>query len=226
MKRKLSVLLLTLAVLVSGLLPLMHTATAQRRRPVRRTSPPATSSSNYVTARFNQIADEYLKGYYRFNPSAATAAGLHEHDSQLETRSPEALARETRRLRDVLNLLARINPAVLSEEARYDYLVLVSHARGQLLDLQDIGVWQRDPNVYNRLISSSIDNILKRNYAPIEQRFNSVLAREREVARLLNEARANLDAPPRIYTETAISQVRGSIDYFSRVVPQMIERAG
>ena len=226
MKRKLSVLLLTFAVLVSGLLPSMQIATAQRRRPVRRPSPPATASSTSVTARFNQIADEYLKGYYSFNPSEATAAGLHEYDSQLETRSREALARETRRLRDTLNVLTRINPAVLSEEARYDYLVLVSHARGQLLDLQDIGVWQRDPNVYNRLISASIDNILKRNYAPIEQRLSNVLAREREIARLLNEARANLDAPPRIYTETAIAQVRGSVDYFSRVVPQMIERAG
>jgi uncharacterized protein (DUF885 family) len=227
MKRKLSVLLLTLTVLVSGLLPSMEVATAQRRRPgVRRERSPAASSSTYVTARFNQIADEYLKGYYSFNPSEATAAGLHEYDSQLETRSREAVARETRRLRDTVSLLARINPALLSEEARYDYLVLASHARGQLLDLQDIRQWERDPNLYNRLISSSIDNILKRNYASIEQRLSSVLAREREIARLLNEARANLDSPPRIYTETAIRQVRGSIDYFSRVVPQMIERAG
>ncbi len=40
------------------------------------------------------------------------------------------------------------------------------------------------------------------------------------------EARVNLDAPPRIYTQTALAQARGSINYFSRVVPQMIERAG
>ncbi|MDT4897521.1 MAG: hypothetical protein QOH25_2598 [Acidobacteriota bacterium] len=226
MKRKLSVLLLMLSVLVSMLLPSMEVAAQRRRRPVPRNFPPASSSSAYVTARFNKIADDYLKGYYSFNPTRATAAGLHEYDSQLETRSREAVARETRRLRETISLLTRINPLVLPEEARYDYLVLASHARGQLLELQDIRTWQRDPNLYNRLISASVDNILKRNYAPIEQRLNSVLAREREIARLLNEARDNLDAPPRIYTETAIAQVRGSIDYFSRVVPQMIERAG
>jgi uncharacterized protein (DUF885 family) len=227
MKRKLSVLLLALSVMASMLLPSMEVAAQRRRRlPARRNFPPASASSAYVTARFNQIADEYLKGYYRFNPSEATAAGLHEYDAELETRSRDALTRETRRLRDAMTLLARINPALLSVEARYDYLVLTSHARGQLLDLQDIRTWQRDPNVYNRLVSASVDNILKRNYAPIEQRLGSVLAREREAARLLNEARANLDAPPRIYTETAIAQVRGSLDYFSRVVPQMIERAG
>ena len=228
MKRKLSALLLAQVVLLSALvLPSAEAIAQRRRRSVeRRPQPPVAASSNYVTARFNQIANEYLKGYYSFNPSEATAAGLHEYDSRLETRSREALARETRRLRDTLNLLARINPAVLSEEARYDYLVMASHARGQLLDIQDIGVWQRDPNVYNRLISASVDNILKRNYAPFEQRLNAVLQREREITRLLEEARANLVAPPRIYTQTAIAQVRGSIDYFSRVVPQMIERAG
>ncbi len=226
MKRKISVLLLILLVLVSTLLPSTEVATAQRRRPLRRNSPPASSSASSVAARFNQIADEYLKGYYSFNPSAATSAGLHEYDSQLETRSREAVAREVRRLRDTIGLLTRINPIVLPEETRYDYLVLMSHARGQLLDLQDIRAWERDPNVYNQLISEGVDNILKRNYAPIEQRLNSVLAREREIVRLLGEARANLDAPPRIYTETAIAQARGSIEYFSRVVPQMIERAG
>jgi uncharacterized protein (DUF885 family) len=226
MKRKISVLLLTLLVLVSTLLPSTEVATAQRRRPIRRNSPPAASSASSVAARFNQIADEYLKGYYSFNPSAATSAGLHEYDAQLETRSREAVAREVRRLRDTIGLLTRINPVVLPEEKRYDYLVLMSHARGQLLDLQDIRAWERDPNVYNQLISEGVDNILKRNYAPIEQRLNSVLAREREIVRLLGEARANLDAPPRIYTETALAQARGSIDYFSHVVPQMIERAG
>jgi uncharacterized protein (DUF885 family) len=226
MKRKLSVLLLAPLCLASTLLPSIEIATAQRRRSSIGNTAPAASGTSALVARFNRIADEYLKGYYGFNPSAATAAGLHEYDSRLETRSREAVAREVRRLRDTLNLLVRINPVVLPEETRYDYLVLMSHARGQLLDLQDIRAWQRDPNVYNRLISEGVDNILKRNYAPIEQRLNSVLEREREVSRLLAEARANLETPPRIYTETAIRQARGSLEYFSRVVPQMIERAG
>ena len=220
MKRKLFVLLLTLAVLASQLLASSEVK-AQRRR---RSFPPV--SSNYLTTRFNQIADEYLKGYYSFNPTEATAAGLHEYDSRLESRSKDGIAREVRRLRDTVSLLMRISPAALAEDARYDYLVLLSHARSQLLELQDIRMWQRDPNLYNRLAAASVDNILKRNYAPVEQRLSAVLLREREIERLLSEARANLESPPRIYTETAIAQVRGSIDYFSRVVPQMIERAG
>ncbi|HWT00368.1 MAG TPA: DUF885 family protein [Pyrinomonadaceae bacterium] len=224
MKRKLCVLLL---VVVAGSLAFPVVAQRRRRLPPRRViTPPVASDRGYVSARFRQIADEYLKGHYSFNPTEATSAGLHEYDSRLESRSRESLEREARRLRDTLSLLARINPNSLSEDARYDYLVLTSHARGQLLDLQDIGRWQRDPNAYNQTAAAGVDNILKRNYAPFDQRLDAVLAREREIARLLEEARANLEAPPRIYTETAVAQVRGSVEYFERVVPQMVERAG
>ena len=222
--KKITVLLLSTSLLVCALAPLSETRGQGRRRAGPRF--PRPDGSSIVTMRFNQLADQYLRGYYAFYPSQATALGLHEYDAQLESRSPQALAAEVRRLRATLAQLARINPNVLTTDARYDYLVLSSHARGQLLELQDIRMWQRDPNIYSRLSISGIDNILKRNYAPIEQRLDAVLAREREIPRLLNEGRANLDQPPRIYTEIALAQARGSIDYFARTVPQLIERAG
>ena len=173
-----------------------------------------------------QIADEYLRGYFAFYPSEATALGVHEFDGVLEARDAETLAREVRRLRGALAALGRVPEARLSAEARYDYLVLQSHARAELLELEDVRMWQRNPNVYNRLLASGVDNILKRNYAPIAARLDALIARERQIARLLSDARANLQNPPRIYTETAIAQVSGSIDYFKTVVPQMFERAG
>ncbi|MBV9210079.1 MAG: DUF885 family protein [Acidobacteria bacterium] len=224
MKRKLSVLLLAL-VLVACVLQPFETS-AQKRRGSRRPRRPVAVSGETLQNRFQSLADEYLRGYYEFNPTEATALGLHEYDAKLESRSPESVAAEVKRLHAALNELARINPNVLPPESRYDYLTLVSHARSQLLELEDIRMWQRNPNLYNHLAASGVDNILKRNYAPIEQRLDAMLAREREIARLLNEARLNLENPPHIYTETAIAQARGSLDYFTRVVPQMIERAG
>jgi uncharacterized protein (DUF885 family) len=224
MKRKLRGLSFVLACVVCLLLP--ADAFAQRRGARRVTGTRPRVSASSVNARFNQLTDAYLRGYYSFNPSEATALGLHEYDAQLEPRSREAIAQEVRRLRAALTALLRIWDGALDENARLDYQVLVSHAQAQLLELETVRMWQRDPNVYNRLAAASIDNILKRNYAPIEPRLDAVLQREREIPRLLNEARVNLDNPPRIYTEMAIANTRGSIDYFSRVVPQMIERAG
>src|SRR3989440_4840829 len=223
MRRKLLASLSALVVCAS-----LSPVSAQRRRtPARRgTVASAPSTNRLYDARVAQIGDAYLHGYYAFNPSEATSAGLHEFDSQLEERSAASVAAEVRRLRGVLAELARVPEWRLSPEARYDFLVLQSHAAAQLLELEDLRMWRRNPNVYNQLVSSGVDNILKRNYAPIEQRLPAVLARERQMARLLEEARANLENPPRIYTETAIAQVGGSVDFFERVLPQMVERAG
>jgi uncharacterized protein (DUF885 family) len=225
MRRKLLASLLALVVCASSA-PLTVKAAAQRRRPVRRAAGGGAGLNRLYDARVTQIGDAYLRGYYAFNPTEATAAGLHEFDSKLEERGTDAVAAEVRRLRGVLAELARVPEWRLSPDARYDYLVLQSHARAQLLELEDVRMWRRDPNLYNRLAAAGIDNILKRSYAPIEQRLASVLARERQIARLLAEARVNLDNPPRIYTETAIAQTAGSVDFFERVVPQMFERAG
>jgi len=203
---------------------------AQRRRPRRIVLPSAAAQTSRGTAaqdaRARQIANDYLQGYFAFNPSEATALGVHEFDAALESRNRESVAREVRRLRATLVQLARVPEWRLSTEARFDYLVLQSHARAQLLELEDVRMWQRNPNVYHALLTAGVDNILKRSYAPIEVRLDALLAREREAARLLAEARDNLQNPPRIYTETAIAQASGGIEYFTSVVPQMFERAG
>ena len=223
MKRKIYALLLMLAVSVGMIAPFK--ACAQGRRPRRAKRPGTLTSGSAAAARFNQITDAYLRGYYAFNPTEATALGLHEYDSALESRSHESVAREISRLRTVLAELSSVNGYALKPVARDDYLVLVSQVRSQLLELQEIRMWRRDPSIYIRTASASIDNILKRNYAPLELRLDAMLARERQIVRLLGEARANLESPPRIYTEMSLSQARGSVDYFTRVVPQMIEQA-
>ena len=193
----------------------------RRRRPPRVPAAPILQDA-LVAA----IASDYLRGHYSFNPTEATAAGLHELDAALESRSREAVAAEARRLRAAVAALARVNESRLSPEARYDFLWLASHARARLLELEDVRTWQRDPGVYSRLVAASFDNILKRDYAPVERRLDALVARARQAARLLAEGRANVENPPRVYTETAAGQVAGAIDFFSRSVPQMFERAG
>jgi uncharacterized protein (DUF885 family) len=195
---------------------------AQRGR-ARRAAGAGSGSQDALVAR---LADEYLRGYYAFNPTEATAAGLHEYDAQLEARSAAAVAAEVRRLKAALSALAKVREGALTNEARYDLLWMQSHARAQLLELEDVRMWQRDASLYNRAAAAGVDNILKRSYAPVERRLDAVLAREGEIARLLAEARANLQNPPRVYTETAIRQTEGGAEYFARVVPQMFERAG
>src|SRR5688572_18527932 len=111
MRRKLQASLLSLSIIAPLVAFSPHNAPAQRRTTRRPASPVRDWN-----ARVAQLADSYLKAHYSFNPTAATAAGLHELDAQLETRSAEAITREIRRLRASLAELSRVPEWRLSPE--------------------------------------------------------------------------------------------------------------
>ena len=60
--------------------------------------------------------------------------------------------------------------------------------------------------------------MIKRAFAPPEERLRQLIAREKAMPAVLAEARKNLDNPPRIYTEIAIEQIDGNRDFFKTAV--------
>ncbi len=60
---------------------------------------------------------------------------------------------------------------------------------------------------------------MSRKFAPPEARLKSLIERERHMPKVLQDARANLKNPPRIYTEIAIEQMPGNIEFFENDVP-------
>ena len=49
--------------------------------------------------------------------------------------------------------------------------------------------------------------MIKRAFAPPDERLRQLIAREKAMPAALAEARKNLDNPPRVYTEIAIEQM-------------------
>src|SRR5205807_6956830 len=67
---------------------------------------------------------------------------------------------------------------------------------------------------------SSIFALIKRDFAPPEERLRSVIEREKQIPRALTQARKVLRNPPKIYTDIAIEQLPGNIDFFQTTVPE------
>ena len=61
--------------------------------------------------------------------------------------------------------------------------------------------------------------MIKREFAPPDERLRQLIAREKAMPAALAEARKNLDNPPRIYTQIAIEQLDGNRDFFKTAVP-------
>lgn len=169
---------------------------------------------------FDQLVDSYFDSQFQFHPKDGTAAGFHEYDDKLEDYSRHAREKEIAELQSFASEFAHVDAAQLPQDSAGDLDFLRNHIKSQLLELQSIQMWRKDPNVYAGGVTESIFVIIKRNFAPPEVRLRSVIARERQIPAALTAAHENLSNPPKIYTEIAIEQMPGIIDFFRKDVPE------
>jgi uncharacterized protein (DUF885 family) len=156
---------------------------------------------------------------FRFNPSAGTAAGFHQYDSQLEDFSSAAIQQQTATLHQYEQEVSRFPAARLTPEQSADRDLVLGTIRSWLLDLESTRIWEKNPDHYSSTATNAVFVIMARTFAPPEERLRSVIARERQMLKMFAAARANLKNPPRIYTEVAIEQMPGIVGFFQKDVP-------
>jgi uncharacterized protein (DUF885 family) len=157
----------------------------------------------------DRFFDEY---YFPFNPTTATYTGIHKYDGELEDYSKAGLAKRAAKLKQFEAACAKL-------PADADRDLLLATIRASLLDLETIHSWDRNPDNYSSLITSSAFTLMARAFAPPEARLRSLISRERKMPKVLADARVNLKNPPRIYTEIAIEQLPGMVRFFEHDVP-------
>lgn len=169
---------------------------------------------------WDAVVDEYFDGvYFQFNPSAGTTAGFHQYDARLEDYSRKGVDEELAALKAFEKRVAAFEPAGLSAIQEGDRELLLSTIRSQILALGTIRAWEKNPDSYSSGISESVFGIMSRKFAPTDARLASVIAREKQMPAVFDEARKNLKNPPRIYTEIALEQLPGIVSFFQNDVP-------
>ena len=175
---------------------------------------------------FNYLVDQYFDNiYFKYAPTAGTSAGLHQYDSQLEDYSAASVQHEVAALHDMEKKLEQIDPTALDATPAGDYEMLLGHIRGQLLELETIRSWEKNPDSYSSGVTNSIFVLMERPYAPVNDRLRAAVEREKLIPQALLEARKNLKNPPHIYTEIALEQIDGNISFFQNDVPEAFKDA-
>ncbi len=180
-------------------------------------SAPAASAPAF-DAQYDQLVDQYFDGYFKIHPTEGTSAGFHQYDSHLEDLSRSGLDRDLAFLQEYQQKFGALH-APSGPVAAADLEFLRSSIAGQLLDLENIRMWEKDPDLYSSFISASAFTIMSRNYGPQAERLRALVARERQMPQVLEAGRHNLKNPPRVYTEVALEQVPGIVGFFQTDVP-------
>jgi hypothetical protein len=174
---------------------------------------------------FAALADRYFNDVvFHFDPVQATQAGFHQYDAQLPSGSRQEVQSEIQALHRFEDEVAKFSPAGLSPFVAADRELVLAQIRGELLELESIKQWEKNPDLYSSGVTGAIFVIMSRSFAPPADRLKSVIARERLAPRLLASARANLTNPPQIYTEVALEQMPGIVSFFENDVPAAFQQ--
>jgi uncharacterized protein (DUF885 family) len=171
-------------------------------------------------AEFQKVADRFFdEAVFKYDPAAATQAGFHQYDAMLPSGSRADIEAQTAALHKFEREVEGFTAGGLTPGAAADRELVLAQIRGQLLALEVIRSWEKNPDLYSSSVSNAVFVVMSRNFAPAAARLKSVIAREKLVPRLLQSARENLKNPPRIYTEVALEQMPGIVSFFQNDVP-------
>ena len=169
---------------------------------------------------FRYVSDEFFKDvYFKFSPTNGTAAGLHEYDPKLEDYSAAGIAANVAALHEYEEKVEAIDPSALDAPVAADREILLNNIKSELLTLEVIRGWEKNPDNYSSGITTSAFVIMERPYAPANVRLRALVEREKQMPKALDEARKNLKNPPKIFTEIALEQIGGDIGFFEHDVP-------
>jgi uncharacterized protein (DUF885 family) len=191
----------------------------QGSAPVAATPAPAASSS------FAAFVDEYFDAGFAFRPSAGTDTGFHQFDSKLEDLSRPRIEARVAELKTFLGRLQAFDRAKLSFDDAVDADAIEGDLRGELLELETLKTWEKNPMRYAGLPGGSADSLIKRDFAPAAERLQSLVSRLEQVPAIYAAGKANVQNPAREFTDLAIRMAKGSAGYFEGPVAAWAKEA-
>jgi uncharacterized protein (DUF885 family) len=157
----------------------------------------------------------YLDERFVLHPTEATGLGDHRFDDKLDDLSPEALERSLKHLKQARSRLHKeIDRKKLSRDAQVDWEIF-EHELGTSIWLREnTKPFADNPRVYNEYVSDSVFLLLTQSRLPKETNLANAIARMKQIPRIIEAAKRSLKTPPRVVTETATRQNKGSIGFY------------
>jgi len=171
------------------------------------------------------IVDGYLERHFRTFPTAATAAGRHDLDRQLENLGPQERDVWLRFNRETVGLVqAQLADPALAFQDRLDLELLLREAEREVFSYGTLETPDRDPLFWTGILGNATVFLLVRDDLPLEERLTSAAARAALIPRLAGQAREAMSQaePSRIAAELcgmAEHQARSTATFYREGFP-------
>ena len=169
-------------------------------------------------ADFKKFQDKFWDAYFKFYPTAGSLQGYAKYNDKIEDPSEGALDKFNEAL-DGFNqeLVSKIDKTKLSPDLQVEHEMFLDFLDLEFQKLQNIVPWEYNPLLYNDLFLNSLRSVLKNGAAGV----TAATARAKAIPALVKRAKENLKTPPQDYTQAAIDQMPGIIEFYRTEVPKL-----
>ncbi len=184
--------------------------------------------NTFATSRddaFQKVAHDYVEQYLQSNPEQATELGDHRFDGKLTDYSAQARAKDLATQKEFRDKLNAIDETQLTGANNIDFRILKENIDYEIFRAEELKEAEWNPLVYMQSLANSLYLLVARDFAPAEKRIPSLRERMGNIPGVIAQAKANLQHPPRIHTETAIEQTQGAINLVRTELAALLDQA-
>jgi uncharacterized protein (DUF885 family) len=174
----------------------------------------STAADPTASEKFTSFVNDYYTALFIMDPNQATYAGIHDFDDKLADLNAGTYSRRAESLQKMLLKLTALRTEKLSDIDAVDAEVLDHAIRAELLDIETVRDWKRNPVLYLGKPAEGIDLLMKRSFASEADRLKLIIGRLKAAPLLFLSMKANLENPPKEFTDLAIIVAKGSIEFF------------
>ncbi len=174
--------------------------------------------------KFQKIAHDYIEQYLQANPEEATELGDHRFDGRLTDYSPEVRAKKLATQKEFREKLNAIDGSKVTDANNVDFRILKENIDYKIFQAEELKEPDWNPLVYNQSLANSLYLLVARDFASPEKRIPNLRQRMEGIPRVIAQAKANLQHPPRVHTETAIEQTQGAISLVREGLAPLLDR--
>ncbi|MFW5928044.1 MAG: DUF885 family protein, partial [Thermoplasmatota archaeon] len=174
--------------------------------------------------KFEELEKDIFDKFMKRNPTFATHLGIHEYDHLLPDISREKHLKDIELIEDWKDELKKFDANELSKEndmARKLGLHLFDLLLFQMKELKE---WKKNPAVPS-VVGGSIFPLIKRDFASIEERLNSIHERIKGIPEIVEQEKTKLEDPVKLWIDMAIESAE-QLPMLMKLVIMIAQDAG
>ncbi len=166
--------------------------------------------------------DRFFHSYYQHRPVNATFIGVHEHDGSLPDFSEAGAGDALSEMEGLLRERPAPPPGAAVSGLDLDVRLAVGFLRTQIRELDSGHGPRGNPTLYTGEAVFGLISLFLTDYAPLEERLQAARIRMEGVPLLLAQARNRVRRAPRGWTDRAMRECVGGIDFLTDGFPRIL----